>query len=424
MPQSARRIADVDACCPSTPSPSHESEPPPILDVEVAHREMDFAEALRVITRKHGKTLQQILMDIARTSFGPGKLAFSDYLAFRLFDEDMLAGADKSAFVGLDASRRIWMTANYDSNWWGLAGNKLAATTLLGGYGYPVIPTMALYSDALAIRNAPLLRTEAALAGFLRDAARYPLFGKPMDSLRSLGSASFDAYDAATDTLIPAFGAPIAVETFAREVAATFGAGYILQHRVRPHESIRAIVGDRLATCRVLTVRADSGVRVHRAVWKIPAGTNVADNFWRGNLLATLDLETGRVLRVVHGVGLAQEQVTHHPDTKAELIGFEIPGWKELTSTACAAASALGGIRLVGWDMAATDAGPVIVEPNYTPDFDMVQMADRRGILEPQFEAFLEECRRAARSAKRRLRGMQVAEARDGMREFGKSMGL
>ncbi len=424
MPQRARCIADADAACPSLPSPPRESSAPPVLDSEVAQRKMDFAEALRVITRKHGKSFQQILMDIARASFGPGKLSFSDYLAFRLFDDAMLAGAEKAAFVGLDASRRIWLTANHDSAWWGLAGNKLAATTLLGGYGYPVVPTMALYSESLAVRNAPLLCTQAALASFLRDGACYPLFGKPMDSLRSLGSASFDAYDAATDALIPAYGTPIAVETFAHEVAATYGAGYILQKRVSPHADIRAIVGDRLATCRILTVRSDSGTRVHRAVWKIPAGANVADNFWRGNLLATLDLDTGRVVRVVRGVGLAQEQVTRHPDTGAELIGFEIPNWKGLAETACKAASMLGGLRLIGWDMAATDAGPVIVEPNYTPDFDMVQMADRRGILEPQFEAFLEECRLAAARGKRKLREMQLAEVRERMREFGSSMGI
>ena len=377
-----------------------------------------------MVAEKHGKSYQQVLMELAKTAFGPGKLSFNDYLTFRLFDDAALAGADKAQFVGLDAARRIWLTANFDQDWWGVMQNKLAATTLLGGYGYPVIPTLALVSDCLDMRSAPLLRDAAALANFLRDPTHYPLFGKPMDSLRSLGSASFDRYDAATDVLVTPHGAHVAVEAFAAEVVQNYHAGYILQRRVSPHAAIRAVAGDRLATVRVLTIRDSQGARVHRAVWKIPAGSNVADNFWRGNLLATLDLENGRVVRAVRGTGLNQEIVERDPDSGAALVGFEIPCWDEVKALACAGAGMLGGIRLIGWDIAVTDAGAVIVEPNYTPDFDMLQMADRRGMLDQPFLAFLDECKAAARAAKRRLQQIRAEETRSRMRQLSQSLGF
>lgn len=408
------------------PAPEESSAAPakPVLDTNVAAREMDFATSLRAISEGYGKTYQQVLMELAKVSFGPGKLSFSDYLAMRLFDDAQLAGADRTLFVGLDASRRIWMTANFDQEWWGIMQNKLAVTTLLGGYGFPVIPTLALYSEGMALRNAPVLRSAEALSAYLRDASLYPMFGKPMDSNRSLGSASFDAYDASSDSLVTLSGARMPVAEFAASVGELFPAGYLFQRRVSPHTSIRAIAGDRLATVRVLTIRDNSGVRVHRAVWKIPAGNNVADNFWRGNLLATLDLSSGRVERVVRGIGLAQEPVTKHPDSGRDLIGYHIPHWEKLCATACEAAGMLGGIRLIGWDMAATDDGAVIVEPNYTPDFDMVQMADRRGMLDAPFLAFLEECKADAKAAKRKLRVNRANETRDRLRQFSKSLGM
>jgi hypothetical protein len=39
------------------------------------------------------------------------------------------------------------MSANTNSEWWGLMRNKLAVTTLLGGYGFAVIPMRRLGRD-------------------------------------------------------------------------------------------------------------------------------------------------------------------------------------------------------------------------------------------------------------------------------------
>lgn len=408
---------------PSTPSSEPGAEAN-LLDTAVAEKKLDLASALRTIAARHGKAYQQVLLEIAKTSFGPGKLSFDEYITLRLFDDAALGGADKTEFVGLDASRRIWMTANYNNEWWGLMQNKLAVTTLLGGYGFPVIPTLAFFSDTLQMRGTEMLADTGALARFLRTSRAYPLFGKPMDALRSIGSVSLEGYDAASDCLRIPGGRSRAVADFVAEVCQHFKAGYLFQRRVEPHAAIRSVVGDRLATVRVLTTRTAAGVRVHRAAWKIPAGSNVADNFWRaGNLLATLDLETGTVVRVIRGSGLAMEEITHHPDSGAPLIGMRVPDWAGIKALAAEAAGMLGEIRLIGWDMAASVDGPLIVEPNYTPDFDMVQLADRRGMLDPAFNAFLAECKAGAVEAKKKIRHIHRAEGRERMRKIGQSIG-
>jgi acetolactate synthase regulatory subunit len=186
---------------------------------------------------------------------------------------------------------------------------------------------------------------------------------------------------------------------------------------------VRAIAGNRLATVRVITILADAGPELLRALWKIPAGRNLADNFWRpGNLLATIDLATGRVLRVVRGSGLAVEEVTHHPDTDAELVGIEVPGWREIVTLALEAASTLSEVRLIGWDMAAAETGALIVEPNFTPDFFMTQLADRRGMLDQRFNTFLASCRAAARQAKRNRRTGRTIEAHERLRRLGRDV--
>ena len=46
---------------------------------------------------------------------------------------------------------------------------------------------------------------------------------------------------------------------------------------------------------------------------------------------------------------------------------------------------------MIGWDIAITDQGPVIVEPNETPDHMLPQIADRRGMLDDRFRSFVAE---------------------------------
>src|SRR5262249_3930668 len=204
---------------------------------------------------------------------------------------------------------------------------------------------------------------------------------------------------------------------FAADVTAHYGRGYLLQRRVSPHAAVRAICGDRLATVRMLTTMSPDGPRIIRACWKIPAGTHGADNFWRpGNLLAQLDLGTGRVLRVIRGVGMTLEQVTHHPDTGAPLIGAVVPNWSEVARTAVEGAKVLPDLRLIGWDIAPVDGGAMLVELNQTPDFILPQLADRRGIMDEAFKGFLAECERLSGQWERQQRAGSRRPALDGFK--------
>jgi hypothetical protein len=387
------------------------------IDVTRPRQEIALAPTLQRIAAECGITFFGLVKDYARRAFGPGRLTFDEYLALRLFDPRLYAGADKRAFVGVTASRKIWAAANFRVENFGLVENKIAADALFAAYGFRTTPTLALFCNQAGIRSPRLLRDEAALRDFLRDPAHYPLFAKPVGGLQSLGSISVDRYDATLDCLITVSGRQLPLAKFVADVSTHYGAGYLLQRRVAPHAEVRTICGDRLATVRLLTVICAGAPRIIRACWKIPAGEHGADNFWRaGNLLAQLDLATGKVLRVIRGAGMALEDVTHHPDTGAALIGATVPNWAAVTSTALEAAKVLPDMNLIGWDIAPVDDGAVLVELNQTPDFILPQLADRRGILDDDLKRFLAECRQRARSWKRERRAQAWRPALDGFK--------
>jgi hypothetical protein len=378
------------------------AEASPSITVARPTQTIPIVAEMRQIAEVSGKSYIGLIRDFAKLAFGPGKLAFDEYLALRLFDEAGLAGADKRAFVGLAASRKIWLEANYQIEYFSLLENKIAANALFGAYGFPVIPTLALFSNRAGLSTANLLRTEEELRHFLIRGRHYPLFGKPMDGIQSLGTASFDRYDTATDSLVGGLGVATPLDAFVGDVANHYGSGYLFQHRMSPHSEVRALCGDRLGTVRLLTILTTAGPKLLRACWKIPAGSNIADNFWRsGNLLAQLDLADGRVLRVMRGAGTAAEELTLHPDTGSAMVGFVIPHWRQIVDLALEGAKVLPDVALIGWDIAPVDSGPVLVELNHNPDFKLTQIADRRGTIDAAMKEFLAERRSAAEAWKR-----------------------
>ncbi|MDX2157496.1 MAG: sugar-transfer associated ATP-grasp domain-containing protein [Hyphomicrobiaceae bacterium] len=400
MAEPARRLEAPEAVAAAPVSGPGSAAAPaqPALDLEsrIGKSKLDIAGSFQLIASQHGRSYNQVLVEIAKLAFGPGKLKVDEYLDLGLYDDKALAGQDKRSFVGLDVMRQIWMTVNHKTEWYGLLEHKLAATTLLAGFGFPTIATRALYSEEYALPGIRTLATADALASFLRDAGQYPLFGKPADSLQSIGSVSLAGYDADRDSVVTLNGDSLPVTTLTEEISSAYKGGYIFQGRLDPHPAIEAICGQRLATCRIVTVRTETGVEVLRALWKIPAGRNVADNFWRsGNMLGQLDMASGRVVRVQRGAGVLAQEPETHPDTGAQMIGFTIPDFAGLKATACAAHSVFKDVNLIGWDMASTAAGPVIVEPNITPDFFLPQVVDRRGILDEPMKALIQRCKAA-----------------------------
>ena len=77
-----------------------------------------------------------------------------------------------------------------------------------------------------------------------------------------------------------------------------------------------------------------------------------------------------------------------------------MPDWPALKAVAAEGARLFAQFGLIGWDIAPTADGPVILGLDPAPDLDLHQLADRRGVLEPEFLAFLAD--RRALAAERR----------------------
>ncbi|MEZ5925708.1 MAG: sugar-transfer associated ATP-grasp domain-containing protein [Hyphomicrobiaceae bacterium] len=391
-----------------------------VLDIAEAEKVLPLPLMLKAIASDYGKPLQSVVADIARLSFGRTGLLTDEYFTLRLFDEKNLQ-SPKTTFAGKNGIRKVWMTANYKENWFGPMSDKLVFDTILGGFGLPVCKTKAYFTTGYDVPALNVLRTRADLEAYLTNPDSYPFFSKPRTSSLSLGSASAVAYDKDTDSLRMLSGKSVKLKSFVDDILEHFSEGYLFQERVVPHEGVRKICGDRAATLRIYSIMGKDGPEVFRMVWKVPGGKNAADNFWRkGNILAALDYETGKITRAVTGFALDQVEVEHHPDSGFKLVGAEIPGFHKVVELAKHAHRIFGEVNLIGWDIVPTDEGGVIIEGNFAPDFKLVQMAERRGIMDERMTHFLDDCKAAEKTYKTKMkshRKEQIRARREGFRK-------
>lgn len=70
-----------------------------------------------------------------------------------------------------------------------------------------------------------------------------------------------------------------------------------------------------------------------------------------------------------------------HPGTDIKMTGRVIPFWSEVIRLCINAAFKLKECKFIGWDVAITEKGPLLIEGNHTPDLDMVEFVGSHGYL-------------------------------------------
>ena len=360
-----------------------------VIDSEVTPFSFNLAGSLVTVTRQHGKPSMAQVAELTKLAFGVGKITPEEYYQFHLYD-DALSLEEKKTFLGRKSQTKI-LVACIPQQWWAVSHDKLLFYGLLKGLGHSVPTTQAVFHPFRRYGDTPTLGSADDLANFLRHDARYPCFGKPVCGIRSVGVASLEGYEPGDDSLRTQEGRSLPLKAFIPAVQEHFKDGYVFQDRLEPHTEIKALCGERIATIRlVVLLKDDAGPEILHALWKIPAGDNIADNFWRqGNVLASLDIETGRVRRALRGTGLQEEALSVHPDSERQLVDSVVPCWDEVKARCLDCAAALPGLTLQAWDISVGPEGPVMVEVNIGGDFNLPQIASRQGLLQGDFRAFV-----------------------------------
>lgn len=135
----------------------------------------------------------------------------------------------------------------------------------------------------------------------------------------------------------------------------------ILEELIEQDDKLALLHKESANTLRVTTIRYDDKVDIIFSYLRMGKGTSVIDNASAGGVFGVINIETGRIYAACDRLGKTFER---HPDSGINLIGFEIPKWNEVKDFVKKAAQVLPNVRYVGWDVAVTKSGCVLIEGN------------------------------------------------------------
>jgi len=321
-----------------------------------------LAEALRT-RQRFGIGLLRQCWQATRLRWGASHLDPWEYFFFQVF-LDRYPMAEKRRFIGWRREIELDRLLNRGPTR-EIANDKLRFAGFVQARDVPLPRIAAVYDpggrdcpDAMQLSDAD------AVAHYLARTSDYPMFVKPIRGAHGWESSVIRAASSAGATLELANGRTVATHEF---VASLGRRGYIFQELLRTHADIGETCGDRLTSVRLVVLIGARGPKILSAVWRVPTGTNVTDNFsvgTTGNLIAGVDATTGAIGKMFQGVGWENRPVERHPDTGGDFSGVRLPEWRETAALCIDCAGHFPDLRLQHWDIALTDRGPVILELN------------------------------------------------------------
>lgn len=164
-----------------------------------------------------------------------------------------------------------------------------------------------------------------------------------------------------------------------------------VEEAVVQNEKMSTLNPTSINTIRIVTIFANGEAHLMYSLLRIGNGKSCVDNISSGGMYVPVN-EDGVIFRraFCDKTGMLYDS---HPVTNTEFIGFEIPMFKEAVQMCKDAAAQIPEVGYVGWDVAISTNGPVFIEGNEMPGYDMCQNyyhLDHNHIgIKPKFEQVL-----------------------------------
>jgi hypothetical protein len=358
-----------------------------------------LARDLKAASAETGVSVAAMLRDLLVLN-ARHQLGIRAYFQYRLFDP-RLTLKQKAEYLPDThwANQRFWALLNPPRYRLPFA-NKLVFNRVFGGAGLPVAQILGVYDPVVGWTSENgSLRNAAELAQWLdRHGCKGFVFkpvwgsegcqvlvftGADPNHPGSFRSMAGDRYDAES------------LAAFAHNTAALTNVGlgdprpYLLEGRLKPHPVLAEFVGPTLCCVRVVTAIGISGKpSIVGAVYKLQPEPLGVDHLSYGALGCWVDLETGALAagRSRHDF----KYVSVIPGTAREFVGFQLPEWDAAKSLALRAAAVFPWARSIGWDIALSDQGPMLIEGNAHWSTSLLQIPAPGGLMTGELKALID----------------------------------
>lgn len=137
----------------------------------------------------------------------------------------------------------------------------------------------------------------------------------------------------------------------------------LVEECIKQHKDMNKLYKESVNTLRMFTFIKDGKAYFLQAILKIGNG-GVIDNFSNGGMYTYVD-DKGQVF--APAIDREDNIYNEHPISKCKITEFKVPMFDEAINLVKECAKVVPEIAYVGWDVAISENGPVIVEGNCFP---------------------------------------------------------
>ncbi len=293
------------------------------------------------------------------------KVNFHEYFLYRLYDQKKpdqyrmrFAGrVNRDAFL-----ERINPAAHIL-----LARNKYVTKLLLKSLEIPTPEMYFLYDPQAGVESPEVLNNHASAEKRLSRLGSRPFVVKVLEGEHGRDVNVYGSYEIAHNEF-RAFH--VSGETHSLSQVLDFaGKGHklLVEEKVVQNASFSALNQTSVNTIRMLTQLHPNGeADLILAFIRIGRQGRWVDNAGKGgNVMAKVNKETGRLENIISFINYRTfEPITHHPDSGVNLVDFEIRDWKLILEQVLGFQRKISWLKAIGWDIAITDNGPMVIEIN------------------------------------------------------------
>lgn len=304
-----------------------------------------FFKKLSAVAKKEKKFFPFLVVDTAWCVFRYG-LALTDYLNYEIYRRN---AAERKEYVSTRTENTFYETVSP-------AAYKKRFTIKQN-----FLREFKDYTKRDCI--VPGEDTFDAFCAFLDNNAQF--MAKPYDGLAGHGVQKLNSADIADR------------KAYFDECAAN---RVFLEQLVIQHPEMNRLCPASVNTARVMTFNDHGKSEILWMGLRVGNGVNAIDNFHAQGMVVAVDRETGKL----KGKGIDKDGNLFevHPTTGVQFDGFQLPDFQAAKDLVLKGALESDKILVIGWDVAFSENGPVIIEANRRPGYDLVQMLDERGRMD------------------------------------------
>ena len=136
----------------------------------------------------------------------------------------------------------------------------------------------------------------------------------------------------------------------------------VLEQWILQHEDVSKAYPYGVNCLRIATLYRDGKCNFLGGLFTLGANKDAIVNALQHSVFALINMETGEVYTDL--CDYSDNLYTKHPDTGFVAKGYKIPFWKEILEMVEKAAAVVPQVGYVGWDVAISETGPVLIEGN------------------------------------------------------------